>query len=228
MFLYRIAIAASVVTIAGCSGLGLGGSSEYACPVQAGVVCEPVSSVYKSVVSGSTPSKRAPQSSNPAPSSTYNAVESPVPGTPRNVATPVAASMPISASAVARPPSSAVAPIRSQPRILRGWIAPYEDADGDLVGDVLVYIPVDSGRWLVEHARQRIRDSYAPARPTAAGASAASSSPTSPPASAAPSSPTLGARSAPPPSSDAPDLATFASAMKDATAPSSAQTGAIK
>jgi conjugal transfer pilus assembly protein TraV len=55
-------------------------------------------------------------------------------------------------------------PIRSAPRVLRVWFAPWEDSDGDLHDQSYVYLPVDSGRWLVEHNRRRIQDTYRPVR----------------------------------------------------------------
>ena len=118
--------------------------------------------------------------------------------------------------------TSNASPIRSQPKILRGWIVPYEDADGDLVGDSYVYIPVDSGRWMVEHARQRIREAYAPARPTA------NVVPSSAPASTATSTNSKPTTLGSPAKSDAPDLATFTSAMKEAAGTPSMQQGGSK
>jgi conjugal transfer pilus assembly protein TraV len=55
-------------------------------------------------------------------------------------------------------------PIRSAPRLLRVWFAPWEDTDGDLHDQSYVYLPVDSGRWLIEHNRRRIQDNYRPVR----------------------------------------------------------------
>ena len=75
-------------------------------------------------------------------------------------------------------------PIRSAPRILRVWFAPWEDADGDLHDQSYVYLPVDAGRWLIEHTQRRIQDGYRPVRPPAAnggdvpGAPAAANPPT--------------------------------------------------
>ena len=53
-------------------------------------------------------------------------------------------------------------PLRSPARVLRLWVKPWEDADGDLMDQVYVYVPVDNGRWLVDHAQRQIRDAYAP------------------------------------------------------------------
>ena len=202
---YHFALALATATLAGCSAtMGLGGSSQYACPAAAGVTCESVSNVYRMSREGSLPSKGAP----PAP----------LPSTGPEQTTPAAARATSAATATpsataAAPSRAAMAspmPIRSQPRILRGWIVPYEDADGDLVGDAFVFIPVDGGRWMVEHARQRIRDQYAPARPTTAAAAAPATASTS----AQPVSAARSTNGMPPPDGAGADLATLTSALK--------------
>ena len=43
--------------------------------------------------------------------------------------------------------------IRSNPRVLRVWIAPWEDSDGDLHEEAFIHVLVDTGRWLTEHVR---------------------------------------------------------------------------
>jgi conjugal transfer pilus assembly protein TraV len=47
---------------------------------------------------------------------------------------------------------------------LRLWIKPWEDADGDLNGESVVYLQVEGGRWLVDHAQRQVREPYAPVR----------------------------------------------------------------
>jgi len=37
--------------------------------------------------------------------------------------------------------------------VLRLWIAPWEDSDGDLHDASFVHVVVDTGRWLIERAR---------------------------------------------------------------------------
>lgn len=54
--------------------------------------------------------------------------------------------------------------IRSDPTVIRLWIAPWEDADGDLNDQGFVYLQIDSGRWLIEHNRAQIRREFAPQR----------------------------------------------------------------
>jgi conjugal transfer pilus assembly protein TraV len=58
--------------------------------------------------------------------------------------------------------------------VLRLWIAPWEDADGDLHEASVVHVLVDTGRWLIERVipanRQRV-DAVRPPIPSAAPAS---------------------------------------------------------
>jgi len=66
-------------------------------------------------------------------------------------------------SGIALPPAAYTSmPLRSPARVLRLWVKPWEDADGDLMDQVYVYVPVDNGRWLVDHTQRQIRDAYAP------------------------------------------------------------------
>ncbi len=55
--------------------------------------------------------------------------------------------------------------IRSQPRVLRIWVAPWEDSDGDLHDQSMLYLTVDAGRWRIEHNRSRIRKEFSPTPP---------------------------------------------------------------
>ena len=56
-------------------------------------------------------------------------------------------------------------PLRSSARILRLWFKPWEDADRDLYDQGYVYVQIDAGQWLIDHAQRQIRDAYAPIRP---------------------------------------------------------------
>ena len=72
---------------------------------------------------------------------------------------------PASASTAAGSPL----PLRSSARILRLWFKPWEDADRDLYDQGYVYVQIDSGQWLIEHAQRQIREAYAPLRPPPRG-----------------------------------------------------------
>jgi conjugal transfer pilus assembly protein TraV len=128
---------------------GLSGSSSYACKAPDGVTCDSVSGTYANAIHNNLPSQR-----------------------PRAV---VATSAEVSASATPpghtetalRPTSSVLSPtpLRSSARILRLWFKPWEDADRDLYDQGYVYVQIDGGQWLIDHAQRRIRDAYAPLRP---------------------------------------------------------------
>ena len=60
------------------------------------------------------------------------------------------------------PAAGLAQPLRSQARVLRLWIKPWEDADGDLYDQGYVYVQVDGGRWMIDHVQRQIREAYAP------------------------------------------------------------------
>jgi conjugal transfer pilus assembly protein TraV len=110
-----------------------------------GVTCESVSGTYANAIHDNLPGQRpraeAAAATEPAASAAA-AVRVPMPG----------------AAAPAPSPTS----LRSSPRILRLWFKPWEDADHDLYDQGFVFVQIDSGRWLIEHAQARIREAYAP------------------------------------------------------------------
>ena len=158
-----VAIAAAIVS--GCASVaGVGGTSEYSCKAPEGVRCDSVSGTYANSVENNLPSQRQGGRTTPQnPAATRiealagkRSVASAVDATP--ALAPLA-----TGSGVALPPAAYTSmPLRSPARVLRLWVKPWEDADGDLMDQVYVYVPVDNGRWLVDHAQRQIRDAYAP------------------------------------------------------------------
>ena len=53
-------------------------------------------------------------------------------------------------------------PIRAQAKVLRIWVAPWEDSEGDLHDQAYLYVMADPGRWVIEHYQKRIVDHYRP------------------------------------------------------------------
>lgn len=172
------------LSLTGCMNLsGLGGSSDYACKAPDGVTCTSVSGTYANAVQDNLPAqvanRRKASSANnePATTSTANAQ-------PSRLSSMSPASLwkvpPVAQSA------SLALPLRSSARILRLWFKPWEDTDRDLYDQGYVYVQIDSGQWLIDHAQRQIRDAYAPIRPpvkpatTPAGAPVQSTSPTLP------------------------------------------------
>ena len=141
-----ITAVAAALSMAACTSLsGLGGSAEYGCKAPPGVQCDSVCGNYYNALRNNVPSQR--QHRQPAPAD--------------------------SMAAPARQPAamqSSAMPLRSQSRVLRLWVKPWEDTDHDLVDQGFVYVQIDNGRWLIDHVQQRIRSAYAPIRPPHAAA----------------------------------------------------------
>lgn len=152
----RFAAAGLLLLLAACTALsGLGGESRYACKAPEGVACDSVSGTYANALHNNLPSQRAPRTGDkPKEESEAGAAAS----TMRT-----ASLAPGAGIAPAGEPAAGLAqPLRSQPRVLRLWIKPWEDADGDLYDEGYVYVQVDGGRWLVDHVQRQIREAYAP------------------------------------------------------------------
>jgi conjugal transfer pilus assembly protein TraV len=149
--------------LSGCMSMsGLSGSSSYACKAPDGVTCDSVSGTYANAVQNNLPSQRRTAGASPG------APQAPRPTAGINGAAAAGAAG-AAASRIAvspsPPPSPTAIPLRSSARILRLWFKPWEDADRDLHDQGYVYVRVDDGQWLVEHAQRQIRDAYAPLRP---------------------------------------------------------------
>ena len=150
-------VGATATLLGGCASTmsGLGGEGSYACKAPVGSQCTSVSGVYANSIHGQPPASALPKPAK-EPTSTAAAV--------------TVASASTAAPGLGAPPSA----LRSQPRVLRLWIAPWEDADGDLHEASLVHVLVDTGRWLIERVtpanRQRV-DAVRPPIPSAAPAS---------------------------------------------------------
>jgi conjugal transfer pilus assembly protein TraV len=150
----RIATAGLLLPLGACMNMsGLGGDSKYACKAPEGVACDSVSGTYANALHHNLPSQRArrtsaarqEESGERAPQATTSAA---APATAGDAGSGVAPS-----------------PLRSQARVLRLWIKPWEDADGDLYDQGYVYVQVDNGQWLIDHVQRQIRDAYAPLKP---------------------------------------------------------------
>ena len=161
------ALAASVaVLLSGCANMsGLDGSAEYGCKAPQGVQCDSVSGNYYNAIQNNLPSQRQRR---PTDIETDTAASAARP-TPANSAPAARAARLLaigqSGADTAQPATFMASPLRGQARVLRLWFKPWEDADHDLYDQGFVYVQIDNGRWLIDHAQRRIRDAYAPIRP---------------------------------------------------------------
>lgn len=165
------------IVLSGCAGLsGLNGASSFQCSAPAGIPCQSVTGVHLNERAGNLPSQRPqprqpktaaptemrtgegypPNSIPPATPSTHSTSQRS--GSPAGSEPDLAAGTKIPALET-RPMLGA---IRSDPTVIRIWIAPWEDGDGDLNDQGYVYLQIDSGRWLIEHNRERIRREFTP------------------------------------------------------------------
>lgn len=127
-------IAASLA-LAGCASTlsGVGGSNHYGCKAPPGTVCTSVSGVYANGPSGKAAPVRSGTRPGAAPApEPYGALTIPSTSHPNPVDTES---------------------LRTTPRVLTLWIAPWEDRDGDLHEAANVHVLVNTGRWRTEHVR---------------------------------------------------------------------------
>ena len=161
-----VAVAIGCAVVSGCASMaGVGGTSAYSCKAPEGVKCDSVSGTYYNSVENNLPSQRQGGRATPPDEAAPTRVEA-LAGK-RSVASAVyvtPALVPLATgSGVALPPAAYTSlPLRSPARVLRLWVKPWEDADGDLMDQLYVYVPVDNGRWLVDRTQRQIRDAYAP------------------------------------------------------------------
>lgn len=177
----RLIAVISLVTLTGCAGLsGLNGSSSFRCSAPAGIPCQSVSGVHMNERAGNLPSQRGAAAEKPQQeaAAAFGGDEGYMPSAAAPSAGPMARRpAEPSGAAQARPAamsrmSQPLGAIRSDPTVIRIWVAPWEDADGDLNDQSYVYLQIDSGRWLIEHNRERIRREFTPSQRAAAGTAA--------------------------------------------------------
>lgn len=192
--------ATAVLGLGGCASnlSGVGGTPTYACKAPAGAQCTSVSGVYanagqgarqllgsdapRAVGSGAlgTPAVDATshgpvvRSGAGAPAPKASPAETRPAPAPASDATTVAPTAPPGAV-----PAQSSAALRTAPRVLRLWIAPWEDSDGDLHEASTVHVLIDHGRWLIERVRPAPRGPRMGVTPPAAPSAAPASAPPS-------------------------------------------------
>jgi conjugal transfer pilus assembly protein TraV len=169
----------AVLGLSGCASnlSGIGGSPTYACKAPTGAQCTSVTGVYANAGQGArqllgsdalrtggsgalgtpavdaAPHRPSVRSGAVGPASGATAIE-PRPATTDAHATSVSTATTGSPNApLAAAPATSPAALRTAPRILRLWIAPWEDSDGDLHEASTVHVLIDHGRWLIERVR---------------------------------------------------------------------------
>lgn len=169
----------AVLGLSGCASnlSGIGGTPTYACKAPTGAQCTSVSGVYANAGQGArqllssdtlrtggsgalgTPAVDAAldrpvvRSGAVRPVSSATAIEPRPTTTNPQVAAAGTAPAVSPIAPLASAPATSPAALRTAPRILRMWIAPWEDSDGDLHEASTVHVLIDHGRWLIERVR---------------------------------------------------------------------------
>ncbi len=123
-----IAIIAAVTVLQGCSLMSIGGSN-FACPGGIdGVRCMSARQVYQATESSdyvkiASEDKEGSKSTTPLITAQPRTSQATVP----SIEQPI--------------------PIRTQANVMRIWMAPWEDDDGDLHADGYLYTEIESRRW---------------------------------------------------------------------------------
>ena len=159
-----ILVALFAAASSGCMSLsGLDGESKFACKAPEGVACESVSGVY----ANPPVAEEAMRGGGPGPAAgKHSGSDKPESSLPAYPAAKFFHAIPSSGT-----------PLLSPPRVLRIWIAPWKDQDGDLRDQSYLYVMWDRGEWNIQHTRDSIRSQYAPVRLAPSAASAAQTGP---------------------------------------------------
>jgi conjugal transfer pilus assembly protein TraV len=156
----RRAILLLLPALSACANMaGLDGKSEFACRAPDGVVCTSVSGVYANTVAGTLPAQKAGGTSKGAGS------ESTTDADPKRQADPP---RPYAATPPASAAPAAGTPLLSPPRVLRLWLAPWVDEDGDLHDQAYLFVMWHRGAWQLGHTEAGIRRQFATIAPVSA------------------------------------------------------------
>jgi conjugal transfer pilus assembly protein TraV len=166
-----LTLVAITVTLSGCGNLsGLDASEKFACSAPDGVTCMSVSGIYANAKANNLPGmhKREDLADGKEQDSKSREGKPTVLTEARTVArnyndpenTVSLASVTPKTSPKSMSAPNSGAPVRTPERILRVWLAPFEDQEGDLHDQKYFYVTVNSGAWTIEANRVNIRSQF--------------------------------------------------------------------
>lgn len=132
------ALLLSCTCLPACSLLGMTGldsSKSFTCKAPPGISCSSLSGVYANAVADNLPSSAKPTTtlaSNAVHGGNQVVGEAPTNGTP----------------------------VMSEPKVLRVWVAPWEDSHKVLHDQAFLYAIADPGHWQVAHSKRQIANEY--------------------------------------------------------------------
>lgn len=144
----------AALALGGCASVlnGVGGSERYACRAPVGAQCTSVSGTY---ANGGAPNGRVIQVPDhvlgPITAPTLIAPAQKDPGATHHLQATDNRPSRAATSPVVTVPAEPT--LRTAPRVLQMWVAPWEDSDGDLHEATRVHVLIDQGRWRIERLR---------------------------------------------------------------------------
>jgi len=167
---HRIALISASMVLAGCGSLsGLDSSDKFSCAAPDGVTCMSVSGIYANAKANNLPSQNVGRSvgtveqpSGKSAGTTRQKNDMDYFSPPNNIST--GSTVPKNSPAAFAAPNFG-SPLRTPERILRVWLAPFEDTQGDLHDQKYVYVQVTKGQWTIEANKAQIRSKFRQVRP---------------------------------------------------------------
>lgn len=164
-----LAVAASMVFITGCASVasGIGGTEKFACSAPNGVSCLSITGINENINSGTLPSLNSRGGSGGARAANTTQVVLNQQALPRSFMTPVdELNAPRVGQTVNITPNTGISrlatpntgtPLRSPEQVVRIWMAPFEDNDGDLHDQKYIYLTLNSGQWQLDAIRANVK-----------------------------------------------------------------------
>lgn len=134
----------TITSMTGCvsfSGYG-GANGSFACKAPDGVQCQSMTGIYANAMANNLPSQQVTHKSN------------------KNTRATEAYSSNTLTTAL-----SSGQPLRSSAEVVRLWLAPWQDTEGDLHDQKYVYLVTDYGTWNLAHTRSELRTNYSVVKP---------------------------------------------------------------
>jgi len=165
----RLALAASLscLTLVGCAtgGLsGIGGASEYSCAAPPGVSCMSITGLNANAARGTLPALRhraedeRPEGVSKDEKDGKGGAPAAVPYSKQQVAGASEQAAKVSPKTMDAPYSGS--PLRTPARILRIWMAPFEDTELDLHDQKYLYVTIHTGRWVLEANQVNVQPQF--------------------------------------------------------------------
>lgn len=157
----------AALALSGCAsgGLsGIGGSSEYSCKAPPGVSCMSITGLNANAARGTLPAMRHRAEDERPPGETKEAKSD---ERAKNAGAKLEkqqvasdGEQPARVSPRTMDALYSGAPLRTPARILRIWMAPFEDTDMDLHDQKYLYVTIHTGRWVLEANQVNVQTQF--------------------------------------------------------------------